>query len=55
MSQGHIRPQGEGSWEIKFDLGPDPLTGHRVTKSFRANDGDTAIVILVVSMQYVER
>ena len=32
MSQGHIRPQGDGSWEIKFDLGRDPLTGRRVTK-----------------------
>jgi integrase len=32
MSQGHIRPQGEGSWEIKFDLGRDPLTGRRITK-----------------------
>jgi len=32
MSQGHIRPQGEGSWEIKFDLGCDPLTGRRITK-----------------------
>jgi integrase len=32
MSQGHIRPQGEGSWEIKFDLGRDPLTRRRITK-----------------------
>jgi integrase len=32
MSQGHIRPQGDGSWEIKFDLGRDPLTGRRITK-----------------------
>jgi integrase len=32
MPQGHIRPQGEGSWEIKFDLGRDPLTGRRITK-----------------------
>ena len=32
MSQGHIRQQGEGSWEIKFDLGRDPLTGRRITK-----------------------
>jgi integrase len=32
MAQGHIRPQGEGSWEIKFDLGRDPLTGRRITK-----------------------
>lgn len=32
MSQGHIRQQGCGSWEIKFDLGRDPVTGRRVTK-----------------------
>src|SRR6266404_5245605 len=32
MSQGHIRQQGKGSWELKFDLGRDPLTGRRVTK-----------------------
>jgi integrase len=32
MSQGHIRPQGDGSWEIKFDLGRDPLSGRRITK-----------------------
>jgi integrase len=32
MPQGHIRPQGEGSWEIKFDLGRDALTGRRITK-----------------------
>ncbi len=32
MSEGHIRRRGEGSWEIKFDLGRDPLTGKRITK-----------------------
>lgn len=32
MAQGHIRQQGEGSWELKFDLGRDPLTGRRITK-----------------------
>ena len=32
MSQGHIRSQGRNSWEIKFDLGRDPLTGRRITK-----------------------
>lgn len=26
---GHIRRRGKQSWEIKFDLGPDPLTGQR--------------------------
>ena len=29
---GHIRRRGERSWEIKFDLGTDPLTGKRVTR-----------------------
>jgi hypothetical protein len=32
MSQGHIRPQGEGSWQLKFDLGRDPVTGKRKSK-----------------------
>src|ERR1700751_4627750 len=32
MPQGHIRSKGEGSWEIKFDLGRDPVTGKRITK-----------------------
>jgi integrase len=29
---GHIRRRGERSWEIKFELGTDPLTGRRITK-----------------------
>lgn len=29
---GHIRRRGERSWELKFDLGTDPLTGRRTTK-----------------------
>lgn len=39
MSRGHIRPQGKGSWEIKFDLGRNPLTGRRITRyrTFRGN------------------
>ena len=32
MTQGHMRRQGEGSWEINFDLDRDPLTGRRITK-----------------------
>jgi hypothetical protein len=31
MSQG-IRSQGKNSWQIKFDLGRDPITGNRKTK-----------------------
>jgi integrase len=26
---GHIRQRGKGTWELKFDLGRDPLTGKR--------------------------
>ncbi len=29
---GHIRRRGERSWELKFDLGTDPLTGKRKTR-----------------------
>jgi integrase len=29
---GHIRRRGDRSWEIKFDLGTDPLTGKRQTR-----------------------
>src|SRR5689334_18568353 len=29
---GHIRRRGARSWEIKFDLGTDPLTGKRQTR-----------------------
>jgi integrase len=35
---GHIRRRGEQSWELKFDLGIDPLSGKRVTK-YRAFKG----------------
>jgi integrase len=39
MAQGHIRPQGEGSWQLKFDLGRDPVSGKRISKfvTFRGN------------------
>ena len=32
MSRGHVRKQGRSSWELKFDVARDPLTGRRVTK-----------------------
>ncbi len=32
MSEGHIRPRGKGSWEIKYDIGRNPLTGERQIK-----------------------
>ena len=30
--RGHIRRRGERSWEIKFDLGIDPVTGKRLVR-----------------------
>jgi len=30
--KGHIRRRGEHSWELKFDIGADPLTGKRLTR-----------------------
>lgn len=30
--KGHIRQRGKGSWELKYDLEPDPLTGKRRTQ-----------------------
>jgi Phage integrase, N-terminal SAM-like domain len=35
---GPIRRRGARSWELKFDLGTDPLTGKRITK-FRSFKG----------------
>jgi integrase len=32
MSAGHIRPRGPGSWELKYDIGRDPITGNRTIK-----------------------
>jgi integrase len=30
--QGHIRQRGERSWELKFDLGRDPVSGKRISR-----------------------
>jgi hypothetical protein len=32
QGQGHIRQRGERSWELKFDLGRDPLSGKRLSR-----------------------
>lgn len=32
MAKGTIRQRSAGSWELKYDLGTDPLTGRRRTK-----------------------
>jgi integrase len=38
MSSGHIRRRGKASWELKFDVGTDSLSGRRITK-FRSFKG----------------
>jgi integrase len=42
---GHIRRRGASSWELKFDIAPDPLTGKRRTRtqSFKGNKKDAQI------------
>ena len=32
QGQGHIRQRGQQSWELKFDLGRDPITGKRISR-----------------------
>ena len=32
QGQGHIRQRGQQSWELKFDLGRDPVTGKRISR-----------------------
>ncbi len=32
QGQGHIRQRGHRSWQLKFDLGRDPLTGKRLSR-----------------------
>jgi integrase len=45
MTTGHIRRRGERSWELKFDLGTDPLSGRRKTAyhSFKGTKRDAQI------------
>lgn len=42
---GHVRRRGERSWELKFDIGTDPLTGRRKTRytSFRGTKREAEI------------
>jgi len=39
---GHIRRRGTHSWELKFDVGTDPVTGRRMTRyeTFRGSKRD---------------
>jgi integrase len=45
MTPGHIRRRGKSSWEIKFDVGPDPRTGRRETRyhSFRGTKREAQV------------
>jgi integrase len=59
---GHIRRRGERSWELKFDLGPDPRTGKRATQyhSFRGSKREaqqklTELMAAVAKGAYVAR
>jgi len=51
--KGHIRRRGERSWELKFDLGTDPLTGRRATRyhSFKGTkrEADAELVRLLAA------
>lgn len=42
---GHIRRRGKRSWELKFDVGTDPLTGRRKTRyaSFKGTKREAQI------------
>jgi integrase len=42
---GHIRRRGKMSWELKFDIGADPLTGKRRsrTQSFKGSKADAKL------------
>ena len=42
---GHVRRRGKKSWELKFDLGTDPLTGKRLTRfaNFKGTKRDAEV------------
>src|SRR6266851_2805352 len=45
---GHIRRRGERSWELKFDLGSDPVTGKRLTRyhSFKGTKREAEVELV---------
>jgi integrase len=51
--RGHIRQRGKGTWELKFDLGRDPLNGKRQSRfvSFKGTkrDAQTELTRLLAS------
>jgi integrase len=50
---GHVRRRGERSWELKFDIGTDPLTGKRATRyhSFKGTkrEADAELIRLIAA------
>ena len=36
MAKGHIRARGPGAWELKYDIGVDPVTGRRIREAGEA-------------------
>jgi integrase len=45
---GHIRRRSEHSWELKFDLGTDPVTGKRLTRyhSFKGTKREAEVELV---------
>jgi integrase len=39
MSTGHIRSRGPNAWELKYDIGRDPATGERRTRTATVRGG----------------
>jgi integrase len=53
---GHIRRRGERSWEIKFDLGRDPVTGKRETRyhSFKGTKREAQAELIRLSAEAIK-
>ena len=58
---GHIRQRGERSWELKFDLGRDPVTGKRQIRyhTFKGTKREAQVklaelIVAVGSGSYIE-
>ena len=59
---GHIRQRGEGTWELKFDIGRDEKTGKRITQfhSFKGTKKEAKLKLIelidsVAKGSYVRR
>lgn len=53
---GHIRRRGERSWELKFDLGRDPVTGKRETRyhSFKGTKREAQAELIRLSAEAIK-